>query len=110
MNGPPVVLHAEIATPTSLILNELATNARKHGSLSVKSGHVDIHWSLVGSDLHLSWSERGGPPVELPLSPGMGTRLIRGFVDYQLRGSVEFSSKTEGLCCELVIPLEAGTA
>ena len=110
VNGPSVVLHAEIATPTSLILNELATNARKYGSLSVESGHVDINWSLVGSDLHLSWSERGGPPVELPLSPGMGTRLIRGFVDYQLRGSVEFSSKTEGLCCELVIPLEAGTA
>jgi len=111
LEGPEVRLRPEIATPTSLVLNELATNARKYGSLSVESGRLEIRWKIEDGDLHVWWCEQGGPVVELPFNPGMGTRLITGFIDYQLRGSVQFNAQDGGLCCHLVIPLtpEAST-
>jgi two-component system, chemotaxis family, CheB/CheR fusion protein len=46
LNGEPISLPADVATPFGLILHELATNAAKHGSLSDPSGTVRLSWSL----------------------------------------------------------------
>ena len=105
LDGEPVLLSVNTATPTALVLNELATNARKHGSLSNGNGQVHINWKLDGDCLRLSWQERGGPTAQLPFAEGMGTRLIKGFIVYQLHGEVVFDSEDGDYICRLVIPL-----
>ena len=82
--GPPVVLLETAVQPVSLVLHELATNARKHGALSVAGGRVAVSWSFgAGGGLDIRWLERGGPPVAAaaPTSAaGLGTRLMEALV------------------------------
>ena len=40
IEGEPVHLPPELATPLALVLHELATNAAKYGALSTEKGHV----------------------------------------------------------------------
>jgi two-component sensor histidine kinase len=66
--------------PLVLALHELATNAVKHGALSVPQGRVSLSWTIKGagerSELTLHWMETGGPPVERPVRRGLGSRLL----------------------------------
>jgi two-component sensor histidine kinase len=45
--GPPIGLQPNAARNIGLALHELATNACKHGALSVPEGKVAVHWELV---------------------------------------------------------------
>ena len=108
--GPSLQLSREMAQGLTLVLHELATNARKYGALSVAGGQVAVSWSLQGQDpvqLFLRWEEKGGPPVHRPEREGFGSTLIRSTVLRQLQGELEFSWKREGLCCQLIVPLPA---
>ena len=61
-------------------MHELATNAIKYGALSVPEGRVDIRWGIAGEAkdrFELSWTESGGPPVDVPQRVGSGSRLIK---------------------------------
>jgi two-component sensor histidine kinase len=66
--------------PLVLALHELATNAVKHGALSVAQGRVSLSWTIKGADerseLALQWIETGGPTVERPAHRGLGSRLL----------------------------------
>lgn len=42
MRGEPVLLRPQAALALSLALHELATNAAKHGALSVPGGRIDV--------------------------------------------------------------------
>ncbi|MBG79972.1 MAG: hypothetical protein CMJ39_04580 [Phycisphaerae bacterium] len=106
IDGVDVMLPPDVATPTCLVLNELATNALKYGSLSRDEGQVHVNWISKDDQLELVWEEEGGPEVSLPFSPGMGTRLIEGFISYQLGGAVELSAGDDGLRYRLTIPLK----
>ena len=77
--GPVVTLASEQLLPLTLILHELATNAIKHGALSVPEGQLRVHWNIEKASVprvRLVWQERGGPPVVLPVPGGFGMRLI----------------------------------
>ena len=63
--------------PFGLLVNELATNAVKFGSLSGPEGHVDVVWTVTKTRLSLMWREHGGPPIEKkPATTGFGMLLI----------------------------------
>jgi two-component sensor histidine kinase len=66
LDGRPVTLAPGAAQPVSMALHELATNAAKHGALSVPDGRVAVVWWVepAGGALRLRWTERGGPEVE----------------------------------------------
>jgi two-component sensor histidine kinase len=80
MEGPEVFLNSNAAQGFALILHELATNAAKHGSLSVEGGTVSVSWSIDASaadpTMVFRWRERGGPPVTPPKRKGFGTVLL----------------------------------
>jgi two-component system CheB/CheR fusion protein len=46
IEGEPILLPPEIATPLGLIVHELATNADKYGALSPSGGKIDLSWTL----------------------------------------------------------------
>lgn len=107
IRGPHLQLRHAAAQSLALGLHELATNAAKHGSLSVEGGTVAIEWRLAPAAdpvLELHWTERGGPPVAPPARRGFGATLLRSSVERQLKGSVTLDWQPEGLVCELRVP------
>ena len=90
-------------------LHELATNARKYGSLSAPGGRLSVTWSIAEGDgerrLALTWLERGGPPVAPPTRTGFGTRLLRRALAIDLDGKVALDFDPQGLRCTIEFPL-----
>ena len=76
LTGPDLWLGAQNVLTLGLIVHELATNAAKYGALSTPEGRVQVQWRTEGDDLHISWTENGGPPVSPPSRTGFGSRLI----------------------------------
>jgi two-component system, chemotaxis family, CheB/CheR fusion protein len=106
IEGPKVVLPADLATPFGLVLHELATNAAKYGSLSRRNGKVRIAWRAIARNgqNHLSvvWQETGGPRVKEPTSQGLGRNLI----DKGIPGGIVRSEfRAQGLVCTIELPL-----
>lgn len=72
-------------TPFALVLNEFATNAVKHGALSVSEGSVVLETERQDKEIIVRWSEHGGPPVAgVPERHGFGIRLTAIAVENQL--------------------------
>ena len=80
IDGPPVLLPADLATPFGLVLQELGANAAKYGALSVEKGTVNLHWDVRQQNderlLTVVWTERNGPPPKRSAKPGFGSKLI----------------------------------
>jgi two-component sensor histidine kinase len=101
------------AGAVAMILQELFTNSRKYGALSVPPGRIMVEWTAApnaggGTALDLSWAETGGPVVSGSREFGVGLRLIEGFASADLRGSCRFSFDAPGLRCDLRANLESG--
>jgi PAS domain S-box-containing protein len=109
IKGPEVRLSPRIALALSMALQELTTNAVKHGALSNATGKVDIIWDVVSAEpgirLHLCWQESGGPPVQTPTRQGFGSRLIERSLARELNGNVQIKFHPEGVLCTVDAPL-----
>jgi PAS domain S-box-containing protein len=109
LEGPRLVLSPAAAQAIAMAVHELATNAAKHGALSVQEGRVQVSWRLAGDLLdllRLRWTERGGPAVAgAPSHRGFGMRVLEGTVRAQLGGVVTLLWQGAGLACELEVPL-----
>ena len=72
--GSSVRLKPPAALAFAMALHELATNAVKYGALSTPRGRVDLKWTVDktpdGRRLRVSWIEKGGPPIRLPIKKG----------------------------------------
>jgi two-component sensor histidine kinase/PAS domain-containing protein len=102
-----VPINAALTQNLALALHELATNAVKHGALSVPWGRVVIEAAPVaddGSRLRLLWREIGGPPASVPERQGFGTQLLRQLLAGQ-EGRLEHDWHVDGLVCTLELPL-----
>ena len=103
--GPEVLLQPASAQTLALALHELATNAAKYGALSSITGQLQVSWELSHGKLVLDWSETGGPVTKPPSVNGFGTRIIFASIERQLRGSVVFDWRREGLRCVISVPI-----
>ncbi|HYE52163.1 MAG TPA: PAS domain S-box protein, partial [Azospirillaceae bacterium] len=114
VRGAPVSIAADAVQPLGLLLHELATNAAKHGALSVPSGRVEIAWEPEPGGMALLWTETGGPRLAAaPQGDGFGSTLIATSVRHQLSGTVHLDWRREGLRCTVRLPsrwFAAGTA
>ncbi len=107
LSGPSVMLDAQPALHIAMILHELGTNARKHGSLSSPDGRLDASWSLEsngGRVLKLRWRESGGPPVTAPSARGFGTTLVEKSLAAH-EGQAVIHYRAEGVACDIDLPL-----
>jgi two-component sensor histidine kinase len=109
LDGPVVPLAARVAVPLGMAVHELATNAAKHGSLSVPDGKVLVRWEVgtnaEGSSLHLTWKETGGPAVKTPQRQGFGSRLLQHGIARDLNGETHLDFAVEGLGCRMLVSL-----
>lgn len=103
IQGEPVVLSANAVQPFGLFVHELATNAVKHGALSVPSGRVHVTWRFRGNgNLVFEWAETGGPPVA-PAKDGFGTTLM-STVLRQLGGTLIIDWNVDGIKASAEVP------
>ncbi|EAU41955.1 hypothetical protein FP2506_16019 [Fulvimarina pelagi HTCC2506] len=87
-------IQSDCVMPLALILNELATNALKHGGacednrITIKAARDDSRNHIV-----LEWHEARSVPMRLPPPvggrTGFGTKLLQAMVEGQLGGSFE---------------------
>ncbi len=112
--GEDMPLSATAVTPMALVLNELATNAAKHGALSDISGSVSFGCARDDEWLVLSWAEEcAGRGQDEPDHTGFGTRITKLTVEGQLGGSIAREWTPQGLSVRIVVPASrvvAGTA
>ncbi len=109
--GPMVWLTPDQALALGVMLHELASNAARHGALSVPGGAVDISAAMDGQNdmqrIVLVWQERGGPVVAAPGRVGFGSLLIRRSLDKLLKSSVKHEFRPDGVRVEVTLPFEA---
>jgi two-component system, chemotaxis family, CheB/CheR fusion protein len=105
IKGPSLVLEPMTAQSIAVTLHELTTNAVKYGALSASGGRLQVVWRRPSDGgLVLRWTETGGPAVTPPTRRGFGTRIIDRMIRDQLKGTVHFDWRNEGLVCEIAIP------
>jgi two-component sensor histidine kinase len=102
--GPNLLLPAAQVQAISMILHELATNARKYGALSACGGAISVSWTIEDQRLRLTWAESGGPCAAQPENAGFGSRLIARLVR-QLGGELSCDWRPEGLRMQFTAPL-----
>jgi two-component sensor histidine kinase len=105
VDGPLLMLPAEITQPMSMILNELATNAGKHGALSKPQGRLSVKWSIVSDrEFRLLWREDCGTFIPAPRERGFGSHLVRRLTR-QVQGDVRVEWGERGVAVDLRVSL-----
>jgi len=111
-SGALVRLPVNAVEMLGLAFHELATNAAKHGALSVPEGRVEIDWTLRRAQngshlLEIVWREHDGPPALPPARRGFGRRLLERGIPHDLGGTVTLHFRPEGLECQICLPVAA---
>ena len=105
-NGPDIRITSGAVIALAMTFNELCTNTTKFGALSAANGRVEVAWTTDEDRqrLRLSWTERGGPPVQPPTRRSFGTRMMES-LGQQLNGTVELAYEPSGFRYALDVPL-----
>ncbi|CCJ07777.1 Signal transduction histidine kinase [Methylocystis sp. SC2] len=110
--GLDVSLSAKAAQAFALVINELVTNAVKHGALSTPSGRVLIDKRVEDIEgekfITFEWKERGGPPVTAASRKGFGSFIIEEWPK-QFDGRTTITYPPSGLSYQLHLPLASVT-
>jgi PAS domain S-box-containing protein len=111
VEGPDITLSAAATQAVAMVLQELATNAVKYGSLSSAHGRVSVRWRCRANvdrttSLVIAWREIGGPPTTAPNRSSYGTNLIRNLIPHELGGAVDLIFASDGVRCDIEFPLE----
>lgn len=110
VSGPDIALRPRAGQTFALLLYELATNAAKHGALSVPQGKVLLSWVIDHSAeeplFRLTWQETGGPAVSAPTRRGFGELLVRRIAPRDVAGRSTVSYDSQGFHYELEAPLK----
>ena len=107
-NGPDIRITSGAVIALAMTLNELCTNTTKFGALSNANGRVEIAWTIDEENqrMRLTWTEKGGPPVQRPTRRSFGTRMIES-LGQQLNGRVQLSYDPSGFVYFLDVPLKS---
>lgn len=110
--GPHCLLAERTAMALSMAFHELATNAVKHGALSVPNGMVQLVWSIAETErdrtLTMCWTETGGPTPKAPrneAAKGFGSIVIDRALAMQSRGTVSIEYLPSGMRWTFTAPL-----
>ena len=117
--GPPCELHfeasheiqldADRAISLALLVNELVTNAIKHGSAGRPDGHIWVHLSRNDENIGIiSVRDDGvGLPTgfDLGKSTGLGMRIVARLSE-QLHATISHRTGTDGTEFALSVPLQ----
>jgi two-component sensor histidine kinase len=111
LDGLPGVLPAATIRIVTLLIDELAMNASKHGAFRQDGGHVDINWRVEGTGdsgvLVLEWDETCTSEIEPPVAWGIGYAGITREMPKIFGFEVEESHNNKGVHYAFRIPHES---
>ncbi|AWM03053.1 sensor histidine kinase [Bradyrhizobium amphicarpaeae] len=107
-NGPDIRITSGAVIALAMTFNELCTNTTKFGALSNPAGRVEVVWTIDETKhrLRLTWTESGGPAVEVPTRRSFGTRMMET-LGQQLSGQVQLAYEPSGFVYSLDVPLNS---
>jgi two-component system CheB/CheR fusion protein len=111
IRGCDLVVNTPAAQQFSLTAHELATNAIKHGALSVSGGRISVDCAInrgnggEGTFLFV-WKESGGPAVSAPKRRGFGSTILLDTAK-QFAENVALEYEPDGLRYEARFTLSA---
>lgn len=110
IQGPEICLKPGPAEYLGMAVHELATNAVKHGALSVPTGIVDVRWSFDPSAqlFEFQWTERKGPSAQPPERQGFGSVILKSIVPAAFGGTADLTVAPKGVSWTLKAPLATG--
>jgi two-component sensor histidine kinase len=98
-------LPSEYATPLSLALTELVTNAVEHG-LAGREGNVEIIAERNEETLSVQVRDNGGGLPEGKVGSGLGTQIVRTLIQGELGGTIDWHTMVgSGTEVTIEIPL-----
>jgi two-component sensor histidine kinase len=102
-----VSLLFDLAVPCGLVINELLTNTFRHAfPWKQNGGRISISLAKTeNSSIRIVYSNNGKPFIinETDQTPeSIGMRLIKGIVQSQLKGTVEFTGGEAGFSCTII--------
>lgn len=104
IHGQDLLLPPQVVTPVALVMNELVTNAAKHGALREGSGRVICECTQWTDRILVNWTEHiPAAGLTPPAHEGFGTHLSRLTVERQLGGQIERIWRSDGLSVRLSI-------
>lgn len=105
--GPEIRLQATPAEYLGLAIHELATNAVKHGALSVPTGKIFIHWSVDENEkvFQFHWTEHNGPPFTPSERRGFGFVMLKSIVPAACGGTADLVIGPTGMSWNLNGPV-----
>ncbi|WP_373235579.1 sensor histidine kinase [Cohaesibacter celericrescens] len=110
INGPAVLVNADVAVALGLVFHELATNALRFGALSKRDGKVKVFIEQKvtekGNWLNLLWRETGGVGITRPATEGFGSLLIRSSLNKIVGSRVHIDYASQGIAVDISIPLK----
>lgn len=93
----------------TLMLNELVTNAIKHGALKGEQGTVCFTWERIGQDIRFIWKEtliknriEAHSESEAPEHTGFGSQILTKIVPLDFQGTARHDVRPEGLRYEVL--------
>jgi two-component sensor histidine kinase len=98
-----IELAGDRATWTALVVNELVTNALRHGR-----GQVSVRIARTGGGLRLRVADEGAGPEGA--APGLGSALVQRLVEEGMYGRVEHVRTEEGWEVAVTVPFEEEAA
>jgi two-component sensor histidine kinase/DNA-binding NarL/FixJ family response regulator len=110
-NGPDIRITSNAVIAFAMTFNELCTNTTKFGALTNPGGRVEVAWTIdeIRQRLRLTWTESGGPAVEVPTRRSFGTRMMES-LGQQLSGQVHLAYERSGFVYLLDVPLNSVVA
>jgi two-component sensor histidine kinase len=88
-------LPSTYATPLSLALTELVTNAVEHG-LAGREGTVVTHAERNDETLSVTITDNGAGLTNGEVSEGLGTQIVRTLIEGELSGTIDWQSPASG--------------
>ena len=95
LSCPPIALSPKCAAPVGLIINELVTNAIKHGFVDVDPGIISVHIRQEGKSIVITVSDDGcglPPRFRMDDSCGLGLQIVQ-MLTAQLGGTIDVVPK-----------------
>lgn len=106
-----VALRTQNAVPAALMINELVTNALRHGRPGARALAVSVSMKTdKAGDIVIEVANNGEPLPEgycPEQSSGLGMRMILAFV-HQLGGKLLAENDETGVCFRIILPGSAG--
>lgn len=108
ISGNDINVVGDAAVSLALLVHELASNALKHGALSVEGGNIDINTRMAHGELRLVWQETGGPAItNPPQRQGFGSTLFQRTLPALAGSRFDRKWAPGGLIATLIVPLAA---